>query len=874
MTPPARLCARRCIVMLPPSRLSRLKRWSCAAFAERSTLCAALATECCCRSWRSCFPLCTPAPLLQPLPLRRQWRPPLRVAQLVPLLALLPALLLQLLVSTRCEAVLVLPRAHVPAENAKFYVFRDDIILFPISFSIPKERILSHIPEKTAFALNDSQRSFTYKNYQFGPLQEEDYHRNMQRHRFCDTRKKGGHDCLRHYEILANGCVPVLFGLEHFPQSIMTTLPRPLLWRARELFDMPWANTEGGPGEPPDAAGPRAYEELAQSLLDYTAKHLSTEATARYLLDTLNIPVEGSKVLFLPCMAIDPFPSYLASSVFHGLHSLLGDNVVDFPEYQYAYQLSDSAEEEHVKGNLWGQGYTLGFKLPRRPYLNRANISQRIRNREFDLVIFARMSPYEPCNFGYPFGEAGAAVPQFFEDVYGHFPRERVALLYGDDSGLDDAVIRTHVARMGALHRGIGFVFMRELLPFPGEGPPNEALRPVDEALLQPGCFRSEWLSFFSQWHGEDEGPTGLQDCVRWGACASPEVDLWLGSQLRAAQTPPSDRPALKQFCRTGFALKAALLVRRLGSAAACAGDEACSADCEFFMDAYSRHLIMLPSGPFFAEFGITPAEVLFVLSQGCRGGAVALQPATREDARGIAIVSQGSLPCSLSGFGNGGGRCGPYAGEFQLQYLVRQGFLLLLVSGTGGGREPSAHIERLRPRISAATLQLLGSGRVQFASLPPAAAVEIIVSGSAPAECGWYLEAAAQLHYVHFELGEESPAVIAALGCLRTTPQPPRFVSLQLPLSQAASELAAAAAESLVAVGYTRFKVTRLALGGPEDGVGGAATAIGSGSGCWLGAPIADLVGSAGAGAEWKTAVQAFGSGLWAGGQLHAALR
>ncbi len=37
---------------------------------------------------------------------------------------------------------------------------------------------------------------------------------------------------------------------------------------------------------------------------------------------------------------------------------------------------------------------------------------------EFDLIIFGRMSAYEPCNFYSPFGDRDHAVPQFYEEVY------------------------------------------------------------------------------------------------------------------------------------------------------------------------------------------------------------------------------------------------------------------------------------------------------------------------------------------------------------------------------------------------------------------------------------------------------------------------
>ncbi len=40
---------------------------------------------------------------------------------------------------------------------------------------------------------------------------EEEYFKGYQRAFYAVTCKKAGWDCLRHYEILANGCIPYFF---------------------------------------------------------------------------------------------------------------------------------------------------------------------------------------------------------------------------------------------------------------------------------------------------------------------------------------------------------------------------------------------------------------------------------------------------------------------------------------------------------------------------------------------------------------------------------------------------------------------------------------------------------------------------------------
>eukprot|EP00927_Polykrikos_kofoidii_P072457 TRINITY_DN68573_c0_g1_i1.p1 TRINITY_DN68573_c0_g1~~TRINITY_DN68573_c0_g1_i1.p1 ORF type:complete len:530 (-),score=53.27 TRINITY_DN68573_c0_g1_i1:47-1636(-) len=520
---------------------------------------------------------------------------------------------------------LVLPIANVAIQQPDFYVYRDDVVVFPISYSVPKHWIVPSLPAKDRFLINDSLASFYTRTYKFAPFEEGRYHLHVQRHRFGDTRRKGGYDCLRHYELLANGCVPIFDDLENTPPSVLTSLPRSLLFRAKALHALPWTDTDTGRGECLVSAGctPGAYETLASELLNYTSQHLSTEAAARSFLAAVNIH-RGDKVLFLPCSGMDVFPSYLTASIFHGLVSVLGDDVIDVPTYEYAYKYPGplySPEEYRLRYDMWGQGFTLGFQLPRRPYLNRANLSARIRALEFSLIVFARMSPYEPCNFCCSLGDrTGGSVPEFMEDVLGRYPPERVALLFGDDSGLHDANVRTQAARVGALHRGFGFVFMRELLPFAGVGPSSEVLRPVDGRLLQPGCFHEEWLDFFKRWHVDG---SALLSCVGNGWCTDPEIDDLFKSRYFEMQRPSQDPVILHHFCRTGFVLRTGLLARHYGTEA-CREDFECFGACSFSVKYYARGLLEVPRELFLEEFGLEVGDIIIMLARTCPGDVYA----------------------------------------------------------------------------------------------------------------------------------------------------------------------------------------------------------------------------------------------------------
>lgn len=94
--------------------------------------------------------------------------------------------------------------------------------IHPISFSIPAGKIVDHIPpksktfsahivdEEVARQVNGGKTGYSFNT-------EEDYYADLQRSRFGITAKRGGWDCLRHYEMAANGTVLCFKELEKKP---------------------------------------------------------------------------------------------------------------------------------------------------------------------------------------------------------------------------------------------------------------------------------------------------------------------------------------------------------------------------------------------------------------------------------------------------------------------------------------------------------------------------------------------------------------------------------------------------------------------------------------------------------------------------------
>jgi hypothetical protein len=95
--------------------------------------------------------------------------------------------------------------------------------LFPISFAIPTCKV-NFIKDKTRdVAVCDprDRSTYIYKN-------ETDYYKGYQESRIGVTTKKAGWDCMRHYEILANGCLPYFINIDKCPELTMVSFPKQL----------------------------------------------------------------------------------------------------------------------------------------------------------------------------------------------------------------------------------------------------------------------------------------------------------------------------------------------------------------------------------------------------------------------------------------------------------------------------------------------------------------------------------------------------------------------------------------------------------------------------------------------------------------------
>jgi hypothetical protein len=209
---------------------------------------------------------------------------------------------------------------------------------------------------------------------------EEDFYRSYQGSYYARTWKKAGWDCLRHYEILASGAIPYFRDLDKCEEKTLALFPKELVLAA---MNMPGVSAEGIDHRVFDQT---RYREIVTQLLDYTRKHLTTRQMAKYVLETIHYAGEG-KILFL---SGNTAPDYLRCLMLIGFKELLGERVVDYPKIKHIYRSYPDTDHLH------GKGFTYTRIVDDLP-VDRGNIAERIRSKEFDLVIYGsihRNLPY------------------------------------------------------------------------------------------------------------------------------------------------------------------------------------------------------------------------------------------------------------------------------------------------------------------------------------------------------------------------------------------------------------------------------------------------------------------------------------------------
>jgi hypothetical protein len=279
--------------------------------------------------------------------------------------------------------------------------------LFPITFSIPKEKIINEEEYILKTKLLSDLIPGVVSTYIYNT--EEAYYNEYRLSYFALTKKKGGWDCLRHYEILANGCIPVFESIDKCPKYILSLLPKDLLKEGNKLYDkLKTKHITQITTQDKDE-----YYELRKKLLQYTKQNLTTERLAHYILIKIK-KTETIKILYL---SKDTSPDYLRCLTLHGLKTIFGENIHDYPKISHLYK---SSTIEY--NTLYGRGIT---------YTNLLDPSFRNENLDDDLLNLINQKYFDLIIYGsYHRGMI------YQEHVMQHYKPDEIVLLCGEDDHL------------------------------------------------------------------------------------------------------------------------------------------------------------------------------------------------------------------------------------------------------------------------------------------------------------------------------------------------------------------------------------------------------------------------------------------------------
>ena len=137
--------------------------------------------------------------------------------------------------------------------------------LKPITFAIPTPKLSQPNKNKTqeyATCIPGQPETYVFK-------EEQSYYEDYQKSYYGVTMKKAGWDCMRHYEILGNYCMPYFIDLEDCPKDTLSSFPKELLLEAKKLASN--FNQE-------------KYYILLDKVFKHTKQHLTTKSLAKYIL--------------------------------------------------------------------------------------------------------------------------------------------------------------------------------------------------------------------------------------------------------------------------------------------------------------------------------------------------------------------------------------------------------------------------------------------------------------------------------------------------------------------------------------------------------------------------------------------------------------
>jgi len=282
-----------------------------------------------------------------------------------------------------------------------------EVNIFPLSFSIPDECIFDSIHNKKY--LLASLIPGNISTYIFNK-KEKEYNEMYRNSRFAITKKKGGWDCLRHYEILMNGCIPLFENLQDCPTNTLTTYPKELNEEAYNLYNN-WSDTE---------EYIQKYNILNAKFLEHTRKYCTTSSTAKYFLDNIKGSDKIKNILLITC---HHGINYNRESLWIGLKRYIksiNGVAVEFNKLPFLYNDFDNSQSNIYYGE---NCFTYPNRLQKDNDYNmtEAEIIEKINNNFWDIIIYGKVGPDEFCSF------------PLYDIVKTKYNKNKIVFIFGGD---------------------------------------------------------------------------------------------------------------------------------------------------------------------------------------------------------------------------------------------------------------------------------------------------------------------------------------------------------------------------------------------------------------------------------------------------------
>jgi len=279
--------------------------------------------------------------------------------------------------------------------------------IHPISFCVPEELIVRDID--TVLQNKRLFEAFYRPGQPYAFTNPQEYYKMYEESAFGHTKKKGGWDCFRHLEILANGCLPVFENVHSIPKSIMTFYPKDLFVQASNLYHRCVQNNYKMTLEDKSL-----YDFLVKLAVKHMHTHLTTKAMANYVLRTVFGKENAKKVTSVLYLSSSEHIDFQRCLLLHGFKTLFKEHCIDVCRVKHLYTSCD-VKQWHKAGAGFGFAGTIPAEYDTK--CNRDDIYERIVAKEFDLVIY---------------GSIHRGLP-YIDTVLASYPMNRIVYIDGED---------------------------------------------------------------------------------------------------------------------------------------------------------------------------------------------------------------------------------------------------------------------------------------------------------------------------------------------------------------------------------------------------------------------------------------------------------